>query len=258
MIRFFLRFIRFLFTTIWGFFRFLAKGSSLLLIVSLLAFNVATMTVAALGTFVSTLIYAVSGVDTTLTKARAELTQSSARRARIEADLNLERGRAKNLEKQTETLRVENSKLRIDGPDVSFHGKTGTMRSVVEETTDMVKKRTAKVAAANIGSMAGESIPFWGIAVVVGATTYEVASACETMKDMQNLTTALAPGDTVLDDTDVSHVCGMAVPTRQELWAMARSSPGVAWGSAKSLVSDLPTPDFGGIRDWFTSSLSWE
>ncbi|MGB5066923.1 MAG: hypothetical protein WBO29_06045 [Albidovulum sp.] len=258
MIRLFLRFIRFLFTTIWGFFRFLAKGSSLILIVSLLAFNVATMTVTALGTFVSTLIYTVSGVDTALTRTKAELTQSYARRAEIEADLNLERGKTKYLAKQTGTLRVENSKLRVNGPDVNFHGKTRTMRSVVEETTSIVKKRTAKVAAANIGSMAGESIPFWGIAVVVGATTYEVASACDTMKDMQNLTTALSPGDTMLDDTDVSHVCGMAVPTLQELRSMVRSSPGAAWGSAKSFVSDLPTPDFGGIRDWFTSSLSWE
>ncbi len=140
-------------------------------------------------------------------------------------------------------------------PTSSF-GEKRPLRSVVEETTGRIERRTAKVAATNVGSMAGEGIPFWGIAVIVAATTYEVSSACDTMKDMHELTVALSPSSA--DDAEVQRVCGMRVPTREELWATIKASPMVVWETVSETFKNLPTPDFSSGWAWLTQRLSWD
>jgi hypothetical protein len=104
--------------------------------------------------------------------------------------------------------------------------------------------------------MAGEGIPFWGIAVIVGATSYEIYSSCETMKDLQELSSALSPGES--DDAEVQRVCGLRIPTKEEVWATVKSSPGKAWAAASMYISDLPRPDFSGTWTRAMFSFGWD
>ncbi len=129
------------------------------------------------------------------------------------------------------------------------------MRSVVEETTGRIQRRTAKVAATNVGSMAGEGIPFWGIAIIVAVTTYEVTTACDTMKDMHELTVALSPASA--DDAEMQRVCGMQVPTKEEIWAIVKASPLIVWQKLKDNFPGLPSPDFSGAWMWLVDKFSW-
>lgn len=275
---------RFLFAAAAQLLRFMTKGTTVLLLISMLAINVASLTVDTFNGHISGLIETVSNIKTLRGKTRVELDRArvrvsqldaAARKARAEVDiarkqklsleanlnkakaeLAVEKTKATILAQKTGKLEVENGRLRKAGPDVVFRGKSRPLRDVIEETAQSVGKRTAKVAAVNVGSMAGEGIPFWGIAVIVASTAYEVNGACETMKDMRDFTTALSPGSA--DDGDVARVCGMHVPNKEELWQAIKASPGVAWDAARESFPDLPTPDLSGVWASVAEKLSWK
>ena len=47
----------------------------------------------------------------------------------------------------------------------------------------------------------------------------------------------------------IERVCGMAVPTEEEIWTAIKASPGAAWDAAKGALDGLPSmpevPEFG-------------
>jgi hypothetical protein len=242
---------------------FFLRGSTILLICLMLLFNFASLTVSSLNTALSAGILAVSGLATISMKktsalklAEANASELSTNLNKVNRDLSVERKKSDILASKYGKVEIEARKLRVDGPQIKFRGKSRPMRAVVEEVTGSVSRRTAKVAAANVGSMAGEGIPFWGIAVIVGATTFEMAAACDTMKDMRALEEALAPDET--PTVEARKVCGMRVPTAKELWEKIQSSPGNAWESAATWLGDMPTPDFSATWQWFVERLSWD
>ncbi len=162
------------------------------------------------------------------------------------------------LQKRSAGLAAENRKLKVEL--VASTARNAALMSQVKKTTGSVKRRTAKVAATNLSSAAGQSIPFLGIAVIVAATGYELHSACATMRDMDALETALNGKDKADPDTDV--VCGMTVPTKEELWASVKNSPSGAWSLAKQgfeqvseLSIDLPDTEFA--SGWQDSLGGW-
>lgn len=116
----------------------------------------------------------------------------------------------------------------------------------VAEVAGRVGGRTAIVATANLAGMAGESIPLWGIAVVVAATTCELKSACDSMTDIRAL--EVATGVAGAGDAGLREVCGLRVPSAAEPRDMVVASPGAAWEAARGALGalDLPDPDVGG------------
>lgn len=271
-------------STVTALLRFLFRGTTVLLITVMLALNVASLTVERINTLFSTVIEVVTDTPSLRSKRLAQTENSKKRYASLEKAhvqtksklqqvegrnkalgkqllkqsdaLTLERKKSAILARNVGKMNVENKRLRTAGPDISFKGKIRPAKEVVGETIDRVQKRTAKVAVSNVGSMAGEGIPLWGIAVIVGATSYEVYSSCETMKDLQELSSALSPGES--DDAEVQRVCGLRVPTKEEVLATVKSSPGKAWAAASMYISDLPRPDFSGAWTKATSKLGWD
>jgi len=138
---------------------------------------------------------------------------------------------------------------------VEWGGEQVPVREVVQRVTGSISDRTARVAATNLGSMAGESIPFYGVAIVVAATTYELKSSCDSMREMHELEVAL--GVAPAEDPQVSQVCGMRVPSKAEVWQMIKDSPSTVWTAATNVIpdaDDLPEPDFGGM---WNSTIGW-
>ncbi|UWR00609.1 hypothetical protein K3729_07515 [Rhodobacteraceae bacterium S2214] len=112
-----------------------------------------------------------------------------------------------------------------------------------------IKSRTSKAAAVNFGSLMGEAIPLAGIAFIVGATTFELAAACDTMSDLDQLLNSFDPD--IAESAESDEVCGLTVPSKAEVLATIRSSPRAAWqksvdatAGAASWMGGLDMPSF--------------
>ena len=205
---------------------------------------------------------------------RAELARERRRNAGLETDVNLLRGERQALVETNARLRTDVNILRGEGGALrAVNGNLEDMAAGLRRTienqnrelraqadkvsllTRRMASRTARVASTNAASTVGESIPIYGIGVIVAATTYELLEACETMKDLRELEAAFDP-DVVIDPEEV---CGIKLPTREELWQMVKSSPRVAWEGSKPLYNELPSwsdLDVGGRlgRGWASFS----
>lgn len=120
------------------------------------------------------------------------------------------------------------------------------------------RARIKRLTASNLGATFGESIPVFGIGVVAGATAYEVTEACAAMNEMTALIKLLDPAEFDAQDNDHTEVCGLDIPSKEELWEIVRTSPMAAWDKTKRTVSDvtdwtndIDDPDRGEIEKWF-------
>lgn len=239
-----------------------------ILILLIFALFVASHTIASVSSAVSAFFDAVMGVETVaeqldkrLKRETAELVDQRKRVADLEHNerkllSNVEALKAKNA---TLSRDVADLKKRV-APDVNWKGKRIALKDAVADMTSTVKKRTAKVAAANVSSTFGEAVPVYGIAVIVGVTAYELKSSCDTMKDMKELMSQIDP---VYDsDDETKYVCGLKVPTQEEIMETLKSSPEQAWRMAQSAyegaidlvpdwetVKSLPGSSWAAIKD---------
>ena len=136
------------------------------------------------------------------------------------------------------------AKRQLDNamPDlVTYRGKRVAVSEAVEETADLISDRARNSAAREMGSMAGEALPYLGVAVIVGVTALELKDLCDTIKDMNALKRAFNPA--LSPDEGAKTVCSMEVPTSDELWASAKGAPRAAWDGAKGVVQSLPSID---------------
>jgi hypothetical protein len=121
---------------------------------------------------------------------------------------------------------------------VTHGGRKKLVSEAVEQTTQRVTKRTAAGATRNVAATFGEAVPVIGVGVVVAATAWELKDACDTMKDLHELEVALNPEKA--NDASVQEVCGLRVPSKEEIWAKVKASPGAAWQMAKDAMPELP------------------
>ena len=234
-----------------------------LVVAALLAFNVATLTLSGLSAAVSGAIAAVSGVQTIAARqgARAAALETDLTAARKTAlarsdALTRARGRVAALETDLATARRqaaaqadELARARL----VMHRGRSKTIAAAVSETTERIGRRTATATARNVAAVAGESLPFWGIGVIVAATAYELHAACETMKDLHELDLAFNPDATL--DPERTQVCASEVPTAGEVWSTVSESPGEVASAARALYAELPPLELAPLRtalwDWW-------
>jgi len=157
-------------TLIVGSFRIVFKTGHVLAFLLFLGFFVASHTVTTLAAITSTTISAVAGTTSTVmgrlnTKALDLTTQNT----RLKADLDMEKRRVSSVV-------AENTRLRkVDV--VTFRGRSTTVKEATQEVLDRAMTRTTRSTVANVSSIPGESIPFYGIAIVLAATTYELILA---------------------------------------------------------------------------------
>jgi hypothetical protein len=196
-----------------------------------------------------------------LNSTRTRLDQSRADLAL--AEHHLAETRANNRTLQREVIRLESESF------VTLRGERVPLREATQETIGSVQKRTATVASANLGSAWGESIPIYGVAVVIAATSFELGMACKDMDDLYELQVAIDPEGAIPAERD--QVCGLQVPTRDEIWDGLRTSPIALWERPKSSldagldrageaagriqneIDGLEMPDFGGAWQWMVT-----
>lgn len=88
-------------------------------------------------------------------------------------------------------------------------------KQLIRKAGSNIRKRTLRSAAVNVGSMAGEALPFVGWAVIVGATGYELKLACDNLMDVETLQSSFGIGQT-LDQSErsaMSRICDPSIPS---------------------------------------------
>jgi len=169
----------------------------------------------------------------------------------------------------TERLATQQLKREVGDPltrRVVYRGEKVALRDAVDMTANRISKRAVVTSTREVGSMAGEAMPYIGVAVIVGVTALELNDLCATLKDMNELKRAMSLESTIGDDEKA--VCAIKVPTKEELWETAKSSPGKAWSAARDAVptlqevKDIELPSIDWEQAWSvttsTSSRAWE
>ena len=243
------------------------------LLVATLALNVATIAFSSVALLLSTAFEVVTGAASVTSTLREEVNVKNKRIADLEVDVNAKNGRIASMNTEfdrdlrTRDNRITNLELDIDTKNqrivsltdeladsraprsVMYRGERMLVSDAVEHTTERVGRRLTVSTSRSVGSVFAESIPFFGIAVIVGVTTWEITDACATMDDLHQLDVAFNPDNAV--PADHSEVCGLTVPTKEEIWQFVKDSPGAAWAMAKDLMPELPEFDIPEVE------LSW-
>lgn len=188
---------------------------AILLLVASIALNLATVAISGVAAAVSGLYTTVTGSETVYSSLKRDLAKKDARLVQLERELKA----------------VKRANV------VNYRGKKVALKAAVDDTSDRIVRRAAVGTSRNVGSMAGEALPFVGVAVIAGVTALEVYDMCEVLKDMHELNVAFDPS--LAKPDEVQTICSLEVPTREELWETVKSSPGDAWRGAKDAVPTL-------------------
>ncbi|MEZ0468925.1 hypothetical protein [Phaeobacter sp. SYSU ZJ3003] len=172
----------------------------------------------------------VSGAYEAVTGAASVVGRKDRRMASLSDDLARKDAKLNELTDEVASLRGAKT--------VPYRGQKRALSEAVEDTATRVSRRTVTGAARNAGSVVAEAIPFAGIVAIIGVTAWDLKDSCDTMKDLHELEKAFNPEAAAGQEQD--EVCGLAVPTKDEIWASVKSSPGEAWKAATSYVPDLP------------------
>lgn len=100
-------------------------------------------------------------------------------------------------------------------------------RLAAKKAVGSVSARSARSVARNVAGAAGESLPVIGTAIVAGMLYMDVKDACDTLKDLNEMSRTVGA-----EPEDESKVCGVRVPTQEELAATAANNWKSAYQSA--------------------------
>lgn len=186
----------------------------------------------------------VRSLDTSLIHERQSSTVLSARLESAEADSVQARRQIAQLESHlTQSKSLVSSLGRTNSNLVALNGNQARLADIVEDTISSVSSRTKRVASANVAATFTESIPIYGIGFILAATAIELGAACQNMHDLYELQVAISPETALPFDRD--EVCGLQVPTTEEISVALRNAPQTVFDNGASALQST------------RSSLSW-
>lgn len=120
--------------------------------------------------------------------------------------------------------------------------------SSVKKVSSRLAVRSARSASRNVSASAAEAIPWIGAAIVVAEVGWDVYDACETMKDANELNSIFGN-----EPEDQSKVCGMKVPTKDELLATVKTD----WQSTYKTAAEVLNSAGHGVVSITPPRVSW-
>lgn len=235
------------------------RAAVTLLIVILLASNVASIAVESYWQLLSNGLEAMTGLSTVSSlvqsdKANLEkrLRSEQARTARLNRAVETKntalRKSSADLRKAAVTLRKQEQTLARQAMQIA---KAESQSKRIGQIAGRVSTRTAKAALLNTESIVAQAVPAAGVAVIVAVTALDVRFSCETMKDMRELELLANPA--APSSGEETRICGMKVPGKEDLWSQAAEVSdwaGEATESAAEFVRRY-LPDTSGFdRAW--------
>lgn len=229
----------------------------LLLAAASVALSLAMAMVPAIFNAVSSAIEAVTDLKTVRRDLEArenrlarQASDAEANAAKLRQDLSAERARHRS-EVVDWQRRLDTAEADPTGRPVRYRNRQVAIRDAVGDTSERVSRRVANSSLRNAASTFGEGLPVVGIGVIVAATAWELRDSCQLMLEMRELDAAFNPENPISED----EVCGIVPPTRQELWARIKSSPGAIWEESKDFYNELPDVSLDTSRGWIVSTF---
>lgn len=173
-------------------------------------------------------------------KVKAQTTDLESKNKQLIADNSNKSRQIEDFKTQTADLDSKNKQLLADNSnqvkeldELSGNNKKLTKQlsdngDAVKKTAGAVHKRLAKGVARNVAAIPGESVPYFGIGIIIASTTLDIYDACQTMKDINSLLVLLRQGE------ENPELCGQKVPTVDEVIANAKSD----WKKSAKAVND--------------------
>jgi len=130
---------------------------------------------------------------------------------------------------------------------VIYRGARTNLAEAVTDTSGRIARRTAVAATRNSSSVVAEAIPYLGIAAMLAVTAYDLKDSCDTIKDLHELDVAIDPNKEFGEDEAV--ICGLSVPTTDEVWESVKNGSVDAWRNAAEYLPALPEYRLPSLRD---------
>jgi hypothetical protein len=235
-----------------------------LAVVSSLALNVATLAFSTVALALSAVFEAVTGTSAVASELRrnnamkdkeiksltTDLDVKDRRAAKLSGELAQEKRRIFTLKNELafRDRRIASLTATIKRPSVTYRNELKPLNHAVEDTVERITARTTLGAKRNVAAMFGESIPFIGVGVAVAVTGYELNDNCNNLKDLRELELSINPS--LAYPTDVQEVCGMQVPSKQDVWFTVSNSPSAAWETTIAYM-----PDY---EEWHFPEISFD
>lgn len=253
-------------------FKFATRIWVLILAVSVvlsLGLNAAVVGIASVGTVVAGIYDAVTGTTSAYTELASnrsrlqsevgDLLEERDRAVRRAGELfeQVEAGKADNarltdkiIENEArisdleDDIRAKDRKISVLTEDVKkprkvvYRGTQKTVSEAILDTNKRIARRTVSAATRNASSVVAESIPYFGIAVMLAVTAADLNDSCNTIKDLHALDVAIDPNKAFSPDD--SEICGLKVPTPEETWEQVKNGSAEAWDQAREYLPSLP------------------
>ena len=153
-----------------------------------------------------------------------------------------QRKAADDLKKRNRHLVASNRKLR-DGmtkaqrKNVGLAGQMAQLRAKASIAAKRTVARSATAAVRAAATAPGKAVPYVGTAVVVGVTVLEIKDYCATIRDMKAIQREIDPSESHSEEEQ--RVCGMDVPTQEEILAQIKTVPLDAWQRSREFLTGL-------------------
>ncbi|SET69622.1 hypothetical protein SAMN05216326_1695 [Nitrosomonas marina] len=104
----------------------------------------------------------------------------------------------------------------------------------IKQFSKKAAARSTLAATRNLSSLSGEAIPVLGIAVIAGVTAWNVHDSCQMLKDLNELNAEFELHQHLEEKREV---CGIKVPTKEEILAEMQENWIIAYEGARDAVN---------------------
>ena len=164
-----------------------------------------------------------TGEKLTTERARRQFVESAEREIRVKLD------------DATRMLRI--AKRNAFETSIDTAAGTMTIKNAMYSTRSRMADKTERMARRGVTGMAAEAVPYFGTAAIVGLTALDIKDLCEMARASNELYFSIFEEERPSDDDPT--VCSISVPTRTELWEMAKTAPGKAFNATKEALPEL-------------------
>ncbi len=224
-----------------GLFRLATNGPFLIAAALLLALNAATLTVPSMNSAASRLFHSVTGVRTL-----AQENQATLRSVQGEVEALASR-----------TAEMSDQLTRLQAERAAQETQMAELRKAAVTTATSIAQRTTRLDGLRGDTLAGRSVPLWGMSLAQATDTIEHQAACDTLTDIAALRAVLNPKASVAADPAL---CTISVPSADALWMQVKSNPRLTWESARDRLlayggpaPKFPRPEF---QSWWGATLA--
>lgn len=129
---------------------------------------------------------------------------------------------------------LENRNSFLAKAQVALEQKQKVHIAAMKKISTKVAFRSIKNAARNFSSMVLEAVPYVGTGVMVAVTALDIDDACNNVRDLNEMNkVAGLPGE------DSTKVCGIRVPSREEILAQVKLKGQNAYKAAADSIENL-------------------